>query len=313
MLKCVLFLKAVKKGNYRAIGTAFLVNYDGGSYFITARHVLDSAVKNYHTQEIHLSLNSIDEDSRYHRTQRDEWVDHPGTDGTHVDISVLPVPDLDQSEIDLAAWNISDSAPLGITIATEGQMREWHIGIGEDLFFPGLFSPHAGYQRNLPIVRVGNIAAMPDALVDVRNIPMRVYLVEARSVAGFSGSPVFLHMGNPNMLSARPDMYLLGVIIAHYQREVDALDSIDDGIAEEYVNMGIAMVVPIELVVEVLNMPRLADTRKEAQRKQQDSEGEAVLDAVEGGEERVSLAPLTPEQALRGLLGTPPSRTKDDS
>ena len=41
------------------------------------------------------------------------------------------------------------------------------IGPGDDLVVMGLFASHVGRRRNLPIVRTGNIASMPqEPLVD---------------------------------------------------------------------------------------------------------------------------------------------------
>jgi len=41
----------------------------------------------------------------------------------------------------------------------------------------------------------GNIAAMPEELIEVRDFGMmQAYLVESRSLGGISGSPVFVHV-----------------------------------------------------------------------------------------------------------------------
>jgi len=39
---------------------------------------------------------------------------------------------------------------------------EHAIGAGDEIFLTGLFANHLGQHKNLPIVRCGNIAAVPD-------------------------------------------------------------------------------------------------------------------------------------------------------
>jgi hypothetical protein len=49
----------------------------------------------------------------------------------------------------------------------------------------GLFSEHQGAERNIPIVRVGNIAAMPEEPVLTTSWgAIDAYLIEARSIGG---------------------------------------------------------------------------------------------------------------------------------
>jgi hypothetical protein len=53
-----------------------------------------------------------------------------------------------------------------------------------------------GRQRNIPIVRIGNVASMPHEPVATKNRgAIEAYLVEARSVGGLSGSPVLVQLG----------------------------------------------------------------------------------------------------------------------
>jgi hypothetical protein len=59
------------------------------------------------------------------------------------------------------------------------------IGIGDDTFMVGRFSAQDGVQRNTPTVRFGNISMMPSS-------EQRNFLVEHRSLPGYSGSPVFV-------------------------------------------------------------------------------------------------------------------------
>lgn len=75
------------------------------------------------------------------------------------------------------------------------------IGAGDDAFITGLLIHHSGESRNMPIVRLGGIAALPPdpVWVDIGNnrSPSRedvVALIEIRSFGGLSGSPVFVYL-----------------------------------------------------------------------------------------------------------------------
>jgi hypothetical protein len=68
-----------------------------------------------------------------------------------------------------------------------------------------------GRKRNIPIVRTGNISMIPSEKVpgiQIRrgeSVESEVYLIEARSVGGLSGSPVFIR-------GIRPRPELCGLI-----------------------------------------------------------------------------------------------------
>jgi hypothetical protein len=152
------------------------------------------------------------------------------------------------------------------TIATE------NIGIGDDLFFPGLFSQRPGENKNLPIVRIGNIAAMPDEPIKSNwGVLPSAYLVEARSIGGLSGSPVFWSSGAIRTtafvgLGIRPPvLYLLGLVHGHYGTKKDVWDSCEevatDSVETRSVNMGIAIVIPASDILSVLNRPEFQKQR----------------------------------------------------
>jgi hypothetical protein len=50
---------------------------------------------------------------------------------------------------------------------------------------------HEGRQKNSPTARFGNIAQMPNEPVIIKRFEQECFLVEARSIGGYSGSPVF--------------------------------------------------------------------------------------------------------------------------
>lgn len=66
------------------------------------------------------------------------------------------------------------------------------LGPGDDIFMVGRFIDHEGIQHNQPSVRFGNISMMPgDPLPSDFGSSQESFIVEMRSVCGYSGSPVF--------------------------------------------------------------------------------------------------------------------------
>lgn len=145
------------------------------------------------------------------------------------------------------------------------------VGPGDEVFLPGLFVNHYGAQRNEPIVRLGNIAAMPAEPVRTKMLgAIDAYLIEARSVGGLSGSPVFLNLGIVRHTSNAPGAelrfhtgqrtwYLLGVVHGHWQAEHEDVE-VDAASATEHVNMGIAVVTSIDRVISLLQADPLKST-----------------------------------------------------
>jgi hypothetical protein len=144
----------------------------------------------------------------------------------------------------------------------------------------GLFRNHYGREQNVPIVRAGNIACM-------RNEPVftdyagyiDAYLVEAHSISGLSGSPVFL-ANHPRVLRSpndpekfihgfhgdRPALYLMGLMHGHFDIKKLNEDTVvdDERDTTEGINTGIGVVVPVEKIVETIrDHPDLANQRKE--------------------------------------------------
>ena len=72
--------------------------------------------------------------------------------------------------------------------------HERFAGVGDDCFMVGRFVGHDGRQRNLPSARFGNISMMPmEPVKGEAGVLVDAFLVETRSQAGYSGSPVFVY------------------------------------------------------------------------------------------------------------------------
>jgi hypothetical protein len=175
-----------------------------------------------------------------------------------VDVAVLPLPRNAVGMVDHSAFELNSAA-------TDAVIEELHIGLGEDVFLVGLFANHHGKRRNIPIVRFGNIAAMREEHVNTKSGDMDVYLIEARSIGGLSGSPVFVHLGNQRRVGNNQVMhanspegvfYLLGLMHGHWDVDESKIDGTADVKGTGKVNMGIAMVVPVQNLWKLSNNQR---------------------------------------------------------
>jgi hypothetical protein len=198
-----------------------------------------------------------------------DWFTHP-TDGEQdaltVDVAVLP-------------WKAEHTAfeysclPVGMFLTDEIIEEEdeygKHIGIGDEVFITGLFTRVTGRRMNLPILRMGTLAMMPNEPVRTRSgaveIDMEAYLIEARSIGGLSGSPVFVRYSMEVGLSR--EIHLLGLMHGHWDTPPGAIhDAVTDAAMTEEekaeaVNMGIGIVVPAKKIREVLYQPELVELR----------------------------------------------------
>jgi hypothetical protein len=164
--------------------------------------------------------------------------------------------------------------PLSMFLSSEVIAKEC-VGPGDDVCFPGLFSMHPGEVANIPIVRVGNIAAMPAEPIKTKGEGgwlQPPYLVEARSIGGLSGSPVFWHRGAGRVksggfhLNQGPLLYLLGLVHGHYAETELPWDSSNDVLLDaaetRSLNTGIAIVVPASDILSTLNQLPLIQHRE---------------------------------------------------
>lgn len=153
--------------------------------FVTAKHCIENIPQSIDT--VRLRLNLRDGNADWVSTQRKDWIHSHETD-----ISVYVW--LDERDGDLADYNIY-AIPEEMH-ATKPIIEEHAIGVGDEVITAGLFTRHPGEQKNHPIIRVGNIAAIPEDKIETKQSGfIEGYLVEIRSIGGLSGSPVFVHLG----------------------------------------------------------------------------------------------------------------------
>jgi hypothetical protein len=267
--KCVAFLAYKDNGGIKLAGTVFFVGISlpdttiSATYAITAKHVIEGIKKKTVDNRVYFRLNYKDIGAELAYMDLKDWYYHP-TDASNVDVAVVPMPLADNMDHLLLPYK---------DFATEEIILKEKIGIGEEVFLTGLFIHHMGAKRNIPIIRVGNISAMPEEPINTQGFSnMEAYLVEARSIGGLSGSPVFVHLGiirnvdGQTKFATSPEgiFYLLGLMHGHWDLSVSDIDGIaEDEVLSRSINMGIGIVVPAKKIAEVLNQPKLEEMRKE--------------------------------------------------
>ena len=270
--ECVAFACFRTTGGMKLAGTVFFVRVNSDEigaafiYVVTARHVIAGIQKESSDGKVLLRVNMKAGASQLVETDISQWKFHPD-DVADVAVLQLALPQ------ETVAYR---TIPVEMA-ATEEVIKQEEIGVGDDVFLTGLFVNHVGRERNLPIVRVGNIALMPEERVQTKAVgPIDAYLVESRSIGGLSGSPVFVYLGsarrvgNTMNLGANNRYFWLGLMHGHFDLDrKDDEDLTQDAFAQERVNMGIAIVVPAYKILEVINQPEIVSMREKIIKEQQ--------------------------------------------
>jgi hypothetical protein len=252
---CVQFVGyiATAGSDLRFGGTAFgydlLIDYDEKGnenkrrYLVTAKHVIIECRDRGYEGKIRVRINTSDGKSSIVITSPSDWQISRYSKEL-IDVAALAV---DQKQFTPEMQIDYLHSGMAVNNTMIGMLG---IGEGDDTFVVGLFVNHAGKQRNLPIVRIGNIAAMPSEMITTPHYDIHAYLLEVRSVGGLSGSPVFLITDRaswPETILGQPavsgKITLLGLIHGHWSVPKSGKMT-DTEIHEEDVNQGIAMVVP---------------------------------------------------------------------
>lgn len=230
------------KNNSQLGGSGFLVGYVGMHttimhiYAVTNAHVIRDGFPVIRINKRFGEPDTLDFPST-------AWTPHPDGD----DLSICPTVLTPQYDFKFV---MSDGC------VDRDKVSRFNIGVGDDVFMVGRFTGHSGKTKNLPIARFGNIAMVPSE--DVTNAlgkPRPHYLVEVRSVSGFSGSPVFIYDAPipPFLQHVRPERFpnlLLGIDCGHLPEH------------EKQLSAGIAAVVPAWRLLELLEHPKIKVLRE---------------------------------------------------
>jgi hypothetical protein len=266
-LDCSIYLYASEPdalAGIRSGGSGFLLGFDSDRipglqhvYAVTNAHVIESGSYTIRLNRKDGKVDVRDFDER-------NWIIPESND----DIAVCLMSALDQ-EI-----HQYKCVPKKM-IATKEVVSEFAIGPGDDTFTIGRFVNSDGVQRNLPTVRFGNLAQMPgeplkqDRQISGVNRPFEQesYLIEAKSISGFSGSPVFVTW---SITSTRPEgkkydgTHLLGVswgYVMDWERVHDNSGRLLELGTKVRVNTGMMGVVPAWKLYDLLMRPDMVAKR----------------------------------------------------
>jgi hypothetical protein len=306
-------LDEAKSGDtYSGAGSGFIVEVNhetndkhSSLYVVTNKHVVMKA----HTPVIRFNRKDGTTPECF-PTREDQWIPHKYGD----DVAVFPM-DRNWERLQFHSVNL-------VQFVSPQRVIDEDIGIGDDTIMVGRFITHEGRQQNSPSVRYGNIAMMNKETI--RNTYLQIdqesFLVETRSLPGYSGSAVLLwspcamndmserrfgrrkadfdlfkRPGDEQLLMANiagKGPYLLGIDWCHLQSEAYVKIGVDSsGKDIEHPerwfvrqNSGMAGVIPAWKIADVLKSEELMEQRRrDTERMNRDACG-VSLDVAEGTE-----------------------------
>ncbi len=245
------------------IGTAFVVGYPvpgrDETYvplIVTAKHVVadNTQVLCRFSTQAGTNTAYVSYDIQALRREGDYW-EHPD-DG--VDIAVFRSPHYVETKYVAFPRDL---------IATRDTVRGEDIAQGDRIVFPALLVNFVGSSRNYPVLRNGAIALLPEEKVSMRyavgprviQTQQEVLLLEATSIPGASGAPIFLWPGprikNNSYVLGGVKAYLLGIMHGFYPAEPRELVDVQIATVTERMyaeNSGIAIAFPSWRLDEIL-------------------------------------------------------------
>jgi hypothetical protein len=299
--KSVLFIGVRQGDKFKPRATGFLCSWLQGTmrfqYLVTAEHVISGLLTK--GWEIWASVNMQNGDVGEFKISHDQFCFHPD-EASKTDVAVCGLSDvLNASDTGEAVRMDVRAIPLngpGSLALTQQVAKEYGLGVCDEIAILGLFRSHFGNERNIPIARMGNIACMREEPVftDYAGY-IDAYLVEARSIGGLSGSPVFFlntirpvrSPNQPDQMTIRPIIhgkplyYLMGLVHGHFDIKKLNEDTVveDERDASSGINTGIGVVVPVEKIIETIEEhPNLVQQRRAAIEKVKKEGGAATAD-----------------------------------
>ncbi len=220
--KSVVFIGATNQRGFSPYGTAMLglaVFEDMGNIaLVTAKHVVDSIPGD----EIHVRVNMKAGGAEVYKVAKNLAITF---NDKALDLAIFPIT-LDPITHDIFVINLS-TANWEERVAEHGEPST-----GDEVCVVGLYTTHYGHIQNIPIVRIGHIAAVPQEKVMTDVGYVHGWLIECHSIAGLSGSPVFYNVplmrvkGEALQYVKRPVYIPLGILIGYH-----VIESVEDEIA----------------------------------------------------------------------------------
>ena len=265
--------------------TKVLVDFPAHVYAVTNMHVIREGCSV-------VRLNTIDDRHDILELGPHDWKAHP--DGDDLAVATLDMLHERHDYFAIPTQQFVNRDSLGSS-----------IGAGDDTFMVGRFVTHAGSQRNTPSLRFGNIAMLPFEKIKLgrsaNNHMQEAFLVESRSISGYSGSPVFVYGPTETETRIPPDYYdsyeardtyvtsitdlvgnlaFLGIDCGHAPdiRKVVNSQGIPHPDWRIDINTGMAIVIPAWRLMDLLNRPEFEMQRKERDEKyKRDKEQEETV------------------------------------
>jgi hypothetical protein len=194
---CVIYiypsLESAKSGE-RAGGSGFLAGVRSSVvrnrfyvYAVTNSHVIQRAgltpvIRINESVPVDASADTWTVRTGVVETEADVW-----THASRDDLAVCPMPI--RIPIYVYAFIPED------LFLTEADVKACDVGPGDEVFFVGRYASHEGKLRNWPALRFGNISMMNwEPVTRDDGLIQDSFIVEGRSVGGYSGSPAFVYL-----------------------------------------------------------------------------------------------------------------------
>jgi hypothetical protein len=218
----------------------------GRGYLVTARHNVEKAAGRNLYVSINTGFFGGQRAAKWQPVSVEKWFTHPSDNSVDIAIADWRPPLENQRSY---FGTLTDAFIEGMP--ESGPHFELIVGMGTATI--GLFAHHAGQAIHTPIARIGNLAALPADRVKTALGYAEAYLIEARSVGGLSGSPVFVREETYFGSCRFP---LIGLIQGHFDWKMEAEEN-----DWQPINTGIAVVTPSIKIIDILIQEDCRKTR----------------------------------------------------
>jgi len=181
-----------------------------------------------------------------------KWIGHPDS---RVDIAAIK---LNPDSIQI----INDVNPKITTIPFSLFAKSSDVVEGDDVFFIGFPLGLRTTENSFPLLRAGTVSLLPteDFLVSANQdtLGRHIVLLDAMSVGGSSGSPVFLKPGvnrpflQENVITAGTESKFIGILSGHLIDFQPVATPFGEGVVKG--NAALAIVHPASQILETINL-----------------------------------------------------------
>lgn len=243
-------------------------------YAVTARYVIQDSS----SEDLYLRINMTSGKFEDILTKKEDWYNHDDAD-----VAIIPLESLEDlliSVIPTVSFIHADFRYKGPPLSDEFVQKVGGVpvGVGDEIYYLGMFVQHLGEERNLPVARFGSISRMPKEIITLPrwggtgSFETEAYLAESHAWAGHTGSPVFWTFPAARKTKTLSGMLaeighlsgLLGLVSGHFNNPEGAItqgDSLDKIMTK--LNAGMAIITPAEAIRQLLLREDLVSEREE--------------------------------------------------